>query len=66
MNRTRVQNEEIITSLKSAYERLENELHAERNGKEEYEDRYKVLSLEMNRYKEQNSSLLDQIERLLR
>lgn len=34
MNRNRTQNEEIITSLKSAYERLENEFQTERNEKQ--------------------------------
>jgi chromosome segregation ATPase len=66
MNRNRNQNEEMIGKLKSAVERLENELQGERNSKEEYEERYKTLSLEMNRYKEQNSALLEQIERLIK
>jgi chromosome segregation ATPase len=61
MNRNRNQNEEMIGKLKSAVERLENDLQTERTSKDEYEERYKALSLEMNRYKEQNSALLEQI-----
>lgn len=41
----------MIAKLKAAVERLENDLQFERGGKEEAEDRYRRLTLEIGQYK---------------
>ena len=66
MERNRSQQEEMINKLKDNLERLENEAVRERSLREELEDKYNRLLLEINKYKELNSTLMNQNERILR
>ena len=56
----------MINKLKDNLERLENEAVRERSLREELEDKYNRLLLEINKYKELNSTLMNQNERILR
>ena len=66
MNRTRIQNEDMISKLKSTVDRLENDLQFEKNSREEADAHLQRFSSEIRSYQEQNKSLLEQVERLLR